>query len=521
MSPVKRSTFSSLSDRGVPGRRGFAKSIPTLALGFLISSLLALTALAQERIITHGSPDYPSGPPYAEVPSPDTYKFRDMRDELRNKTTGTFTLSTVGDLFFQVPVSQRMSPQLRDALRNADITAGNFEGGVSPYPEQRAKVMADLGFDLLAPGEQDSVAEIQARAKYLAPLGIQVAGAGMTLAEARKPVLQEVPQGLVAFLAACPGRDLCGDPATATGPGMNPLGLTVWNTVTATQFNQLKALRDSILARRTEPGILLPSALPPDEPAGRIVLFGQNYVIADKPGEIHYEVDKADEQAQILAVRNAKEIADFVIFHMHVHQNRFAFQHYSIENYPPDFQRPFIHKLIDNGLDMYFGSGVHTMQGIEIYKGRPIFYNHGNLGADLARRITAPVGRDSDGLLPGPAGMTPTERNERTWLNSVFWRDTTSSMAYIGNTIYKDGRLSEIRIYPVDIALGKKAWSRENIPQTPTPERARFILERIQEYSAPFATKISIENNIGIIRVPPEATVDIGGDLNIPGRGTR
>jgi poly-gamma-glutamate synthesis protein (capsule biosynthesis protein) len=63
--------------------------------------------------------------------------------------------------------------------------------------------------------------------------------------------------------------------------------------------------------------------------------------------------------------------------------------------------------------------------------------------------------------------------------------------------------------------------SRANIPLTPSPEKARAILEKIQKYSEPFGTKISIENNIGIIRVPPEATVEIGGDLVIPGRGPR
>ena len=41
-------------------------------------------------------------------------------------------------------------------------------------------------------------------------------------------------------------------------------------------------------------------------------LFSQHYMVADKPGDIHYEVDPADEQAQILAVRNAKEVGDFV-----------------------------------------------------------------------------------------------------------------------------------------------------------------------------------------------------------------
>ena len=42
----------------------------------------------------------------------------------------------------------------------------------------------------------------------------------------------------------------------------------------------------------------------------------------------------------------------------------------------------------------------------------------------------------------------------------------------------------------------------------------REEMERIQKLSEPFGTKISIENNIGIIRVPPEATVEVsGGDI--------
>ena len=102
---------------------------------------------------------------------------------------------------------------------------------------------------------------------------------------------------------------------------------------------------------------------------------------AEKPGELRHELNAADEQALVLAVRNAKELSDFVIFHMHDHLNRSLFQAYSYNNYPADYLRPFLHKLIDNGLDMYVGSGVHTMQGIEIYKGRPIFYNQGNVGS--------------------------------------------------------------------------------------------------------------------------------------------
>jgi poly-gamma-glutamate synthesis protein (capsule biosynthesis protein) len=467
------------------------------------SALLASPAAAQSI-----NP-YPSGPPHHDPPA-DNFKFRDLRVELKNKMTGTFTVASVGDMFWRSPVAERMSPQLRDILRSADTTIGNLEGTEGWQPRDTAKTLQALGFDLLAPGEGLQVHEL------LGEFGIKLAGAGPNLTMARRPVFQELPQGRVAFLAACPGTNLCGNRATdgvvggaGPSPGVNPLGVTVWNTVTAEQFNQLKAILDSVLARRTEPDVVVPSDLPPPQPPGRLMLWGQRYMVSAKPGELHYDLDPTDERAQILAVRNAKEVADFAVFHMHVHHNRYSFQQYSHDNYPPNYLRPFLHKLIDNGLDMYFGSGNHSMQGIEIYKGRPIFYNQGNLGVDLVRQPDSP---------PNPANVTRTEEREQT---AAYLQDEPTSVAYMANTTYKDGRLVEVRIYPVDVGVGRRPWSRENIPETPSPELARSILERLQKYSEPFGTKISIEGNIGIIRVPPEATVDVGGDLVIPGRQPR
>jgi poly-gamma-glutamate capsule biosynthesis protein CapA/YwtB (metallophosphatase superfamily) len=468
-------------------------------VGILHAALLVPVAAAQ-------NPVYPAGPPWRPVPSAQ-FNGRDLRQELKNKTTDTFTVASVGDMFWKTPVAKRMSAPLRDILRNADITIGNLEGGVGFDPDLTASAMADLGFDFLAPGEFGGSPELQIAMQALGKFGIKLAGAGPDLTTARRPAFQEVPEGLVAFLHACPGDNLCGPRATSTSQGVNPLGVTVWNTVTTEQFNQLKALEASILARRNETDVVLPTALPPALPPGRLRWLGQNYMVADKPGELRHELNRADEQALVLAVRNAKELSDFVIFHMHDHLNRSLFQAYSHNNYPADYLRPFLHKLIDNGLDMYVGSGVHTVQGIEIYKGRPIFYNQGNIGIDLVR------GLDST---PDSHGMTRTELMERQ--RAGFFNDESNSIAYVANTTYQDGKLVEIRIYPVDIGLGTRPWSRENVPTTPTPEKARSILERIQKYSEPFGTKISIENNIGVIHVPPEATVDVGADLDIPGR---
>ena len=486
----------------LPSNKSCARWAAAAAVGMLCAALLVPGTAAQTR----NNPIYPSGPPWHIVPSADEFKFRDLRNELNNKMTDTFTVTSVSDMYWRSPVAKRMSPQLRDLMRNADLTVGNLEGGVGFDPEATASAMADLGLDFLAPGEFGGSPALQTAVQALSKFGIKLAGAGPDLTSARRPAFQELPQGRVAFLHACPGDDLCGSPATNVTQGVNPLGVTVWNTVTAEQFNQLKAIEASILARRNEPDVLVPTDLPPPLPPGRLLLLGQRYISAEKPGELRHELEAADEQAQVLAVRNAKELSDFVVFHMHDHLNRYVFQRYSHNNYPADYLRPFLHKLIDNGLDMYVGSGVHTMQGIEIYKGRPIFYNQGNFGVDLVRGLDSPNNAQK---------MTRTEASEQ---QRAYMQGENNSMAYLANTTYKNSRLVEIRIYPVDLGLGARPWSRENTPLTPTPEKARSILEKIQKYSEPFGTTISIENNIGIIRVPPEATVDVGGDLDIPGR---
>lgn len=470
--------------------------------------------------------------PFRELPDPATFEWRDLRIELRNKMTGVYTVTSGGDFLWRNPINKRMSPQLRDVMRNADTTIGNLESQiidprncVSPcslagswLPKEAAQAYADLGVDFLAPGEfNGGLTGHLSSQQYLEEVGIKMSGAGRNLTIARQPAFQELPQGRVAMLTACPGI-YCG-PAAANDegmrgterPGVNPLRLTVWTTVTAAQFEELKAIRESILARRHEPDVLIPTEMPRDRP-GHLTLLGERFVIGDKPGEFRYEINPNDEQAQILAVRNAKELSDFVIFTMHNHTNRYAYQAYSHDSYPADFMRPFIHKLIDNGLDMYVGHGSHTMQGIEIYKGRPIFYNHGNLGDDRFGPDDSP---------PNPGNLTNTERLERNW---AWIQGEENSIAFLANSRYQDGRLVEIRIYPADLGLvgePRRPLSRANIPLTPSPEKARAILEKIQKYSEPFGTKISIENNIGIIRVPPEATVEIGGDLVVPGRGPK
>ncbi len=54
--------------------------------------------------------------------------------------------------------------------------------------------------------------------------------------------------------------------------------------------------------------------------------------------------------------------------------------HWGIERdeMPQEYQRALAKRYIDAGADLVIGSHPHVLQGIEYYKGKPIFYSLGN-----------------------------------------------------------------------------------------------------------------------------------------------
>jgi poly-gamma-glutamate capsule biosynthesis protein CapA/YwtB (metallophosphatase superfamily) len=63
--------------------------------------------------------------------------------------------------------------------------------------------------------------------------------------------------------------------------------------------------------------------------------------------------------------------ADLVVFSIHWGPN--------FRQVPPQEFQEFAHAVIDAGADLFHGHSAHIFQGIEIYKGKPIFYNTGDL----------------------------------------------------------------------------------------------------------------------------------------------
>ena len=124
---------------------------------------------------------------------------------------------------------------------------------------------------------------------------------------------------------------------------------------------------------------------------------------------------------------------------------------------------------------MYVGHGNHTIQGVEIYKGRPIFYNLGNFAVQRwGQTDSAPTGD----------GMTMIERAEGDGAGT--FQQYINLVALVAQTTYQDGILQEVRLYPVDLGVDRaeRPWSQMSVGTHAARRRWRGkILTEVQEYS--------------------------------------
>ena len=85
--------------------------------------------------------------------------------------------------------------------------------------------------------------------------------------------------------------------------------------------------------------------------------------------------------------------------------------HWGIERdeTPQEYQRALARRYIDAGADLVIGSHPHVLQGIEYYKGKPIFYSLGNFvfGSSIPKTMLVQAAFTGDSLslqrIPGPS----------------------------------------------------------------------------------------------------------------------
>ena len=213
---------------------------------------------------------------------------------------------------------------------------------------------------------------------------------------------------------------------------------------------------------------------------------------AHKPGST-WEMDKTDLDAILASIREARGVAQFVIFAIHAHETAGNIDapgpadyepmvlHKANEAPSPDdphpaaFEPEHFHAAIDAGADVVVRSGPHVINGVEIYKGKPIFYSLGSLFFDFGgkRSYTTPAGEKLS---------FPDE-----WFETV-----------VPVSTFKNGKISEMRLYPITIDSANASTS--GIPHMADSVQARRILDRLKTQSALLGTEVRIEKDVGVIR---------------------
>ncbi len=118
---------------------------------------------------------------------------------------------------------------------------------------------------------------------------------------------------------------------------------------------------------------------------------------------LDYAINSNDLSRTLRSIRNAKRYADFVVATAHIHQGQSVLEQMHLSTKPPAFYVDLAHQTIDVGADAFVGHGVQLLRGVEIYKGKPIFYGLGEFFREAQWGVVAWFDHGTD-----PASKSPT-----------------------------------------------------------------------------------------------------------------
>jgi len=345
-------------------------------------------------------------------------------------------------------------------LLKGDVIFTNFEGTVAERgetvsegrgflsPPEALDALKAFGFNLLSLSDNHAfdlkAVGIRNTIRQADTRGLVHAGTGNNLAEASAPAYLRTPKGVVAIVASASGLIASGGNATADRPGVNEL--------------------------RVEAG-------------------GQpNEATTDLPGASTNSPNPEDSRRILDSIREARREADLVIVyqHNHVFANR-SFNTIFTEGLeerlaPNVWLQRWTHAEVDAGADIVVMHGAPLLHGIEIYRGKPIFYDLGNFIYNVPPMlfyISEPMSWESI-----VADVHFQGRN----IGSISLRPIV--MNYVG-----DGQ-PDIH----DPYASNQFLHTRGLPSPATGPRAAYILERVANLSKPFGTKLQITGDTASIR---------------------
>lgn len=409
------------------------------------------------------------------------------------------------------------SRKLRELIRAADVAFTNLEvvpNDFAGHPSSQAggthlaarsyvvDDLRDMGFDIVAAATNHAldyhIEGLLATLRVLENKGLAYAGIGRNLAEARMPVYLDHRAGTLALLSCtstfAPGQEAADQRPDMQGrPGVNPLRFEQIYEITADQLATLRTIADGLgLERQRLARLQLGFGFPPD--SSDIFPFLNTNFRAAEEFAVRTTPRSRDMEAIAGWVREARARADTVVVSLHAHEQGVDREH------PADFIRTFTHRMIDEGADLIVGHGSHLLRGMEIYRGKPIFYSLGNFIAqnDLVEKLPSDAYsryRVNPAATPSEVFSARSQNETRGFpADRRFWETVVPICRFV------DNRLDEIELVPVVLGHGTPVHHRGR-PQLADEHAAQSILERFAALSEPYGTRIDADGERALVRL--------------------
>lgn len=420
----------------------------------------------------------------------------------------TFTIALAGDAIITRRLSAYDEPEfvgLIELIRDADAAFTNLEVLLHDYEPAPAHqsggtwMRADpamaselrwAGFDLVSLANNHTgdygVEGMRLTSEYVHEAGLVYAGVGESLAEAREAKFLEISGARIALVAAASTfTDHSRAGKTREGvrarPGLNPLRHSTTRIITGDQMTRFRdLLREMKVGARFQDG--------------RLRVLGSWFEIGDEP-RVRTEPNAEDVDEIAAVVNNASRLSDHTIVSLHGHERA------GLNSQPAEFIVTFAHAMIDAGADVVVGHGPHVLRGIEIYRGKPIFYSLGDFMFENETLLRLPYeSYEPYGL--GPDSHVADFNDARYDMDRRSFpanREIWESVIAIPR--FEDGKLAEIRLYPIDLGFGTPRWVRGR-PRLADTTLSQKIIADLRARSERFGTHIDFEDGIGTIRIP-------------------
>jgi poly-gamma-glutamate synthesis protein (capsule biosynthesis protein) len=370
---------------------------------------------------------------------------------LLKEEPGDVVITAVGDMIFNQQISNLPEPYHRQLLRimqEADIAYGNLEFSINDHPElQRpfynfrapkefAWEVGAIGINLVSMANNHALdfgpEGLKECLRALDLTQITHAGAGLTLAAAHEPGTMDVQSqktrfALLSYMRYWTQKYRCADPS---GPCLATINPAV-----------ILAARDGKVEEVEGPL------------AGDVAVMEDDVVLARRHNDV-----------LIVSLHNHD------VSHHRV---------YGIQDTTPPTEEIMFRKAIEAGADMVIGTGPHVLRGIEIYKGKPIFYSLADFIYQYRTpdRIPIDLIHQRDTELARPTNVSVWDR-----------RDPPQVMEgiLVRMTLNKE-KLKRIELIPISIDDEGPLYG---VPRFASAARCKEIMERVERLSKPYKTTI-------------------------------